>query len=146
MDTSDGQREDISRGLLTLTSDMLDERLAGGAEEGAAEREVLEELGAPATVPDGHPGGMLGQAIGEAVVALCIAFGAVTGFVAVFERVVSPRDRGHAGRSAEHRWSVEDLDLEVVNLNCVTGASPVGLMGSLGQLRNCTAGHKVAVS
>ncbi|MEV4899808.1 hypothetical protein AB0K08_00525 [Citricoccus sp. NPDC055426] len=158
----DGQREDLSRELLTLTSDMLDERLAGGAEEGAAEREVLEELGDPArlaaryreapnyligpevfplytrllrwvlvlvllvsllanvivysaTVPEGHLGGLIGQAVSEAVVALFIAFGAVTGFFAVFERVVPSADRGRAGRSAERRWSVEDLDLEVVN-------------------------------
>ncbi|MGM7666991.1 hypothetical protein [Microbacterium sp. A93] len=158
----DGQRQDISQELLALTSDMLDERLAGGAEESAAEREVLEELGDPArlaaryreapnyligpdvfplytrllrwvlvlvalvsllanvvvysaTVPDGHLGGMLGQAIGEAVVALFVAFGAVTGFFAVFERVVPPRDRGRAGHSAGRRWSVDDLDLEVVN-------------------------------
>ncbi|WMY78810.1 hypothetical protein [Citricoccus sp. I39-566] len=158
----DGQREDLSRELDALTSDMLQERLASGAEEVTAEREVLEELGDPArlaaryreapnhligpevfplytrllrwvlvlvlllsllanviaysaTVPDGHLGGMIGQAVGEAVVALFVAFGAVTGFFAVFERVVPSPDRGRAGRSAARQWSVEDLEVEVVN-------------------------------
>lgn len=156
----EGQREDISRELDALTSDMLEERLDGGALEDSAEREVLEELGDPArlaaryrgapnyligpdifplyarllrwalvlvpliallaniivysaTVPDGRLGGMIGQAVGGAVVALLIAFGAVTGIFAVFERVAPSRERGRAGRSAERTWSVEDLDLEV---------------------------------
>lgn len=158
----DGQREDLSLELDALISDMLQERLASGAEEATAEREVLEELGDPArlaaryreapnhligpdvfplytrllrwvlvlvllisllanvivysaTVPDGHLGGMIGQAVGEAVVALFIAFGAVTGFFAVFERVVPSPDRGRASRSAGRPWSVEDLEVDVVN-------------------------------
>lgn len=158
----DGQRKDLSRELQALTSDMLEERLARGAGEDSAEREVLEELGDPArlaaryreapnyligpdvfplyarllgwvlvlvllvsllanvigysaTVPDGHLGGMIGQAVSQGVLALFVAFGAVTGFFAVFERVVSPRERDRAGRSAARRWSVEDLEGEVVN-------------------------------
>ncbi|MEW1980257.1 hypothetical protein AB0333_04905 [Citricoccus sp. NPDC079358] len=45
---SEGQREDISRELAALISDMQEERLATGADEAAAEREALEELGDPA--------------------------------------------------------------------------------------------------
>ncbi|WP_313822880.1 HAAS signaling domain-containing protein [Citricoccus sp.] len=44
----DGQREDISRELTALISDMEEERLATGASETAAERDALEELGDPA--------------------------------------------------------------------------------------------------
>lgn len=44
----EGQREDISRELAALISDMQEERLATGAGEAAAERDALEELGDPA--------------------------------------------------------------------------------------------------
>ncbi|GAA1126893.1 HAAS signaling domain-containing protein [Citricoccus alkalitolerans] len=44
----EGQREDISRELAALISDMQEERLANGAGEAAAERDALEELGDPA--------------------------------------------------------------------------------------------------
>lgn len=161
----DGQREDISRELLALISDMLDERLAGlagGAEEGAAEREVLEELGDPArlaaqyrdapsyligpelypvyvrslqwllplvllvalvaniivysaTEPQAELGDMIGRMVGPLINALFAVLASVTILFWILERAASPRDRGRLARHAVHSWSVDELDLEVVN-------------------------------
>ncbi|NUL47264.1 hypothetical protein F7P69_18970 [Cellulosimicrobium funkei] len=44
----EGQREDISRELAALISDMQEERMASGISGPAAERDALEELGDPA--------------------------------------------------------------------------------------------------
>jgi hypothetical protein len=171
----DGQREDISRELDALTSDMLDERLAAGAEAATAERAALEELGDPArlaaryrnatnyvigpelypvyvralqwllpmvlvvalivnivvyvtTEPEAVLGAMIGQVVVAMLSALVWMLGTVTVLFWIIERCGPSRERSALAEGGARRWSVEDLQIDVVHAREARSEAMVGLV------------------
>ncbi|MFC7401598.1 hypothetical protein [Citricoccus sp. GCM10030269] len=81
-----------------------------------------------ATEAEAELGAMIGAVIGPMINAVFIALGAVTAFFWVFERVASPRDRGKLAKDAGRRWSVDELELEIVNAREARSEAVVSLV------------------
>ena len=171
----DGQREDISRELDALTSDMLDERLAAGADEAAAERRpsrnwairpdsaatyrnapnyligpdlypvyvravqwllpmvlvvslIVNIVVYVTTEPEAVFGAMIGQVVVAMLSALFWMLGTVTVLFWIIERCGPSKERSALAAGGARRWSVEDLQTDVVHAREARSEAIVGLV------------------